>query len=136
MNVLEVSGLTKYYGDSVALDNAGISVGAGVIHAIVGENGAGKSTMVKVLSGMVTPDSGEVKIDGTVLELGVPKVSRSAGVFTAFQELSLLPNLTVAENLLIAELPTRSGVVSRRAVQGQAAKILKEWGVDDLDPGL
>ncbi len=136
MNVLEVSGLNKYYGDSVALDNAGISVGAGVIHAIVGENGAGKSTMVKVLSGMVTPDSGEVKIDGTVLELGVPKVSRSAGVFTAFQELSLLPNLTVAENLLIAELPTRAGVVSRRAVQGQAAKILKEWGVDDLDPGL
>lgn len=136
MNVLEVSGLYKYYGDAVALDDVGISVGAGVVHAIVGENGAGKSTMVKVLSGIVTPDGGEVRVNGEELELGVPKSSRGAGVYTAFQELSLLPNLTVAENLMIADLPTKGGIVSRRSVQKQAAKILKEWGVEDLDPGL
>lgn len=133
MKVLDVSGLTKLYGDAVALRDATLSMDSGEVHAIVGENGAGKSTLVKVLSGIVVPDSGSVTIDGQVLDFGNPRASTALGVSTAFQELSLLPNLTVAENVLISELPTRFGVVTRKVVESQAREILTEWGVTDIN---
>lgn len=133
MKVLEVSGVSKFYGDAVALRDASLTMDSGEVHAIVGENGAGKSTLVKILSGIVVPDAGSVTIDGQVLDFGDPRASSTLGVSTAFQELSLIPNLTVAENVLISELPTRFGVVTRRAVESRARSILAEWGVSDIN---
>ncbi len=132
MNALEVVGLSKAYGDAIALKDASLTLQQGEIHAIVGENGAGKSTLVKCLSGMVTPDAGSVTVDGKELVFGHPASSRHAGISTSFQELSLLNNLTVAENLLISDLPKTFGVVTRRLVTRKAQEILDEWGVDDL----
>jgi len=125
-------GLSKFYGDAIALNDTSLTMNEGEVHAIVGENGAGKSTLVKVLSGIVSPDSGSVMIAGEALEFGQPKRSAALGVSTAFQELSLIPNLTVAENVLIADLPTRLGVVTRKAVEGKAQAILLDWGVTDI----
>lgn len=132
--VLEVSGLSKVYGDAIALNGASLELQRGEIHAIVGENGAGKSTLVKVLSGMVIPDAGTVSREGVELVFGHPGNSRKAGISTSFQELSLLSNLTVAENLLISELPRQFGVVRRSVVEKKAAAILAEWGVVDIAP--
>ena len=133
MKVLEISSLSKFYGDSVALNETTLSMDSGEVHAIVGENGAGKSTLVKILSGIVVPDSGSVAIAGQALNFGDPGESTALGVSTAFQELSLLPNLSVAENVFISELPTRFGVVTRKAVESRAKTILSEWGVPDID---
>jgi ribose transport system ATP-binding protein len=133
VKVLEVSGISKFYGDAIALRDTSLTMDSGEVHAIVGENGAGKSTLVKILSGIVVPDAGSVTIDGQELDFGNPRVSTSLGVSTAFQELSLLPNLTVAENVLISELPTRFGVVTRKAVESRARAILAEWGVSDIN---
>ncbi|MEN8902632.1 MAG: sugar ABC transporter ATP-binding protein [Candidatus Nanopelagicales bacterium] len=133
MNILEVSNLSKHYGDATALNGATLTMEAGEIHAIVGENGAGKSTLVKVLSGIVVPDKGSVKIADQELEFGNPRKSGSLGVSTAFQELSLISNLSVAENVLISDLPTRFGIVTRTGVESQAREILHRWGVDDIN---
>lgn len=135
MKILEVAGLSKFYGDAVALNGASLTMESGEVHAIVGENGAGKSTLVKVLSGIVVPDVGTVAIGGDELVFGNPRKSRDLGVGTAFQELSLIPNLSVAENVLIGELPTRLGVVTRRAAESKARDILAEWGVTDINVG-
>lgn len=134
MAVLEINGLAKKYGDAVALRVAALQLEAGEVHGLVGENGAGKSTLVKALSGMLTPNAGSVVIGGEEMKLGALAASRNAGIRTAFQELSLLPSLTVAENLLFSELPTRGGVVPRKLVQARAAEILARWGVNDIDP--
>ncbi|MDR6688678.1 ribose transport system ATP-binding protein [Arthrobacter sp. 1088] len=135
MAVLEVKGLAKRYGDAIALRDAALSLEAGEVHGLVGENGAGKSTLVKALSGMLTPNAGNVTVGGEDMKLGVLAASRNAGIRTAFQELSLLPSLTVAENLMFSELPTRGGVVPRKLVEARAAEILARWDVHDIDPG-
>lgn len=133
MEMLEVSNLVKHYGDAIALNGATLVMSAGEVHAIVGENGAGKSTLVKALSGIVVPDSGVVTIAGAELEFGNPRKSDALGVSTAFQELSLIPNLSVAENVLISDLPTRFGIVTKRRVESQAREILERWGVTDIN---
>lgn len=134
MTYLEISGLVKTYGDASALRGVSLSIEPGEVHGLVGENGAGKSTLVKALSGMIGVDRGEVTIEGRAIRLGSISASRGAGIRTAFQELSLLPNLSVAENLLVADLPTRSGIVRRRLVEARAREILDRWEVTDIDP--
>ena len=132
MKVLEVAGLSKFYGDAIALNDASLMMDAGEVHAIVGENGAGKSTLVKILSGIVAPDAGSVIIGGQPLEFGQPRTSAELGISTAFQELSLIPNLSVAENVLISELPTRFGIVTRKSAENKARSILNDWGISDI----
>jgi ribose transport system ATP-binding protein len=134
VSALIVSGLAKSYGDAAALRDVSLSVEEGEIHALVGENGAGKSTLVKTLCGVVTPDAGRVTVAGEHLALGSPGSSRRAGIYAAFQELSLLPNLSVAHNLLIASLPTTAGLVRSRDLVAKARDVLERWGVTDIDP--
>lgn len=136
VSLLRVTNLVKAYGDAIALRDADLLVEAGEVHGLIGENGAGKSTLVKVLSGMVLPDAGDVHVAGERLRLGNLAAARKAGIRTAFQELTLLPNLTVAENLFIAELPTQLGIVRRRAIESRATEVLHRWDVDDIDPGM
>ena len=99
--VLRVRDLTKSYGATLALHEVSLAVRAGEIHALLGENGAGKSTLVKILSGIVTSDAGKIEVEGAAFRPVSLMAARAVGVSTAFQELSLLPNLSVADNLML-----------------------------------
>lgn len=109
-----VSGLTKAYGPTVANDQVEFSVAKGHVHALLGENGAGKSTTMKLLSGLVRPDAGSIRIDGREVALRSPRDAHAAGVQTAFQELTLVPDLTVLDNMLLPRAPwTPLGTLNR-----------------------
>src|ERR1700741_2516538 len=101
MPIIEALGVTKHFGGTVALDNASFSCQPSSIHALIGENGAGKSTLVKILCGVVIPDAGTITIDGKPTTIQSPADAAKQGVVPVFQELSLLPQLTVAENIYI-----------------------------------
>jgi ribose/xylose/arabinose/galactoside ABC-type transport system permease subunit/ABC-type multidrug transport system ATPase subunit len=114
--VLSANGLTKQYGPVVAVKDATFSARAGEILCLAGDNGAGKSTLIKMLSGALRPDGGSISVRGTRVNLDGPSVARSLGVYTAYQELALCPNLGAAENLTLGAEPTRTnwGVLSWR----------------------
>ena len=127
---LRAEGLSKAYGATIALSHVSLDVRAGEVHALLGENGAGKSTLVKILSGIVLPDQGRLEVDGRPFEPGSLLGARAAGVSTAFQELSLLPNLSVAVNLMLPNLlKGRAGINSMRRNEQAAAALLQEFGV-------
>jgi ribose transport system ATP-binding protein len=119
--VLDIQGIAKSYGATVAVRRVSFDIEPGEIHALLGENGAGKSTIVKVLSGIVAPDTGVLTLDGHAYAPADPMAARAAGVSTAFQELSLLPNLSVAENLMLPRQAKKAGLVSVKA--GEARRI-------------
>jgi ribose transport system ATP-binding protein len=135
-NAIEGAGLRKSYGGVLALDDATFSAAPGEVHALVGENGAGKSTMIKALAGVIRPDDGRVSIGGEEVRLRSPEHALRRGVATVFQELTLLPRMTVAENLLMGREPRGSlGLIRRRELPGAAADLLAEHDVDSVDPG-
>ncbi len=135
--VLTVQDVSKAYGATIAVKNVSFDIERGEIHALVGENGAGKSTVVKILSGIVAPDNGRLELDGAAFSPRDPMAARVDGVSAAFQELSLLPNLTVAENLMLPrQLKGRAGLVSRRRNWDRAAEILAEYGLQHIHPGV
>lgn len=132
---LQGRGLTKAYGATVALEHADIALRPGKVHALLGENGAGKSTLVRILTGAVAPDGGQMQLKGRAYAPHSLIDARAAGVATAFQELSLVPNLTVAQNLLLPHLPRgMAGLVSARQTLKGGAEILARHGLDRIDP--
>lgn len=132
---LRASGLRKTYGATVALEQAEISLQSGQVHALLGENGAGKSTLVRILAGSVRPDTGEMYLDDMPYEPRSLMDARERQVATAFQELSLVPNLSVAQNLLLPNLPrTGAGLVSARKTLQAGAEVLADQGLDRIDP--
>ncbi|TCK33583.1 monosaccharide ABC transporter ATP-binding protein (CUT2 family) [Paraburkholderia sp. BL8N3] len=134
---LELQGIAKAYGATIAVRRVSLDIEAGEIHALLGENGAGKSTIVKVLSGIVTPDSGALSLDGRAYAPADPMAARAAGVSTAFQELSLLPNLSVTENLMLPrQVKGGIGLVSVKASEERAAAMLAEYGLSHIHPAL
>ena len=106
----------------------------GEIHAILGENGAGKSTLVKIVAGVVERDSGEIRLEGRVFDSFSRKDARAAGIAVVYQELSLIPQLSVAHNLSLARLPRRGGLVSLRRARRFAEEVLAGLGLDRIDP--
>ncbi len=130
------TGLSRAYGGVKALDNATFAARAGEVHALVGENGAGKSTLIKILGGRTRPDSGTVLIKGQPVSLTGPDHAHALGAWTVFQELTLLPALTVAENLLLSREPRarRTGLIDRRAMERRAGEILAGLGLRHIDP--
>src|SRR5277367_1113642 len=111
---LIVSDLRKRYGPTVALDGLSLTVGRGEVHALLGENGTGKSTLVKSLSGLTRPDGGTTVIFGETVRIVSPSDARRYGIRTAFQEISLVKDLTVAENFLMMEEPVGfSGMIRK-----------------------
>jgi ABC-type sugar transport system ATPase subunit len=126
--VIEARGIVKRFGGAVAVNNVSLSVREGEIHAVVGENGAGKSTLMRVLAGIIEQDSGDVVVDGKVLETGA-KNSIAAGIALVHQELSLVPEMTVAENILLGYAPTRLGFTKSKELEAIAAEALEEIGV-------
>ncbi len=126
----------KAYGGVKALDDATFSASAGEIHALVGENGAGKSTMIKALAGVIRPDEGKIRIGGDDVRLRSPQDALRRGVATVFQELTLLPRMTVAENLLLGREPRgRAGIIRRRELPARAMALLAEHDVESVDAG-
>ncbi|AET92135.1 ABC transporter [Burkholderia sp. YI23] len=133
---IDLSKVTKRFGATVALDGASFSVKRGAVHALLGENGAGKSTTVKLLSGLMQPDSGSIRVMGDDVTMRGPRDAHRAGVQTAFQEMTLVRDLTVAQNLLMSYEPTGFlGRIRKREAQRQAAEWLDRLELPDVRPG-
>ncbi len=111
--VLEARGLHKHFGHVVVLDGADFEVGPSEIMAIIGDNGAGKSSLIKVLSGAMQPDRGEVLLDGKRIALRNPRDARQLGIETVYQDLAVAPALSIAENLFLGRELRRPGIVGR-----------------------
>ncbi|MBV9220636.1 MAG: sugar ABC transporter ATP-binding protein, partial [Methylobacteriaceae bacterium] len=103
---VSVEHIRKAFGATVAVDDVSFVVPRGSVHALLGENGAGKSTIVKLLAGLLPPDQGPFSIEGQPARLSNPRVSHAKGIQTAFQEMSLVKDLTVLDNILIPYGPT------------------------------
>jgi len=131
--VVVARGVSVSFGATKALRGVSITGHAGSIHAVTGENGAGKSTLMKVLAGVYQPDHGEVEINGQRVRLTGPRDALKHGVSTVFQEFTLLPNLSVAENLFLGREPRRLMMVRYAQMMDDAAALLKRIGID-LDP--
>ena len=125
--ILEIRGLNKAYPGVQALDDVGMEIRKGEIHALLGQNGAGKSTLIRLLSGADQPDSGSMCIDGHEVVFRTPQEAQKKGIFTIYQELSLIPELSVAENIFIADLPKgHIGIVNWPRLRKHAARTM-EW---------
>lgn len=125
---LTLTSVTKSYGPTRALRGVSLSFSPGEVHTLLGENGSGKSTLVKILSGVVGIDSGSIHLGGDPLVLGSPSDSLRSGIATAFQELTVLPTLTVAENLFLNRYPRRwNQTVDVKTLNRQAAQFLDEF---------
>jgi ribose transport system ATP-binding protein len=132
--LFRMEGISKRYGGVRALEGAELTVEAGRVHAILGENGAGKSTLIKVMSGVVAPDEGRMLLDGREVSFANPAAANAAGIVCIFQELSLIPDLSVADNIMISNPPKRWGMIDRRAQQEMARAALQRAGGGDIDP--
>lgn len=127
---LELMGLTKSFGGARAVSEMALSLYLGEAHALLGENGAGKSTLVKVLAGVHQPDAGEIRIDGSPVVMTDTAVARDAGISIIYQEPSLFPDLSVAENIFVGRLPRGAGRrVDRGEMERQAVEIFTRLGV-------
>jgi ABC-type sugar transport system ATPase subunit len=133
--MLSVHDLGKNYDGNPALAGVSIEAAPGSTVAICGENGAGKSTLMKILSGAIRPDGGEVRIDGRRVEIAEPHDAMSLGIRTVHQELSLLPHLSVAENILLGNMPRGrvSWIVQWRETELRAAEVLADFGFPGID---
>jgi ribose transport system ATP-binding protein len=132
---VEGIGLSRAFGGVQALHDADFSAHAGEVHALVGENGAGKSTLIKLLGGRIRADSGEMRLNGQAVQLAGPAEAHARGAWTVFQELTLLPWMTVAENLLLTREPRNAlGLISRRRLVQQADAMLAGLGITHIDP--
>ena len=131
--LVELRGVSKSFGQNAALKGVSLAGWPGSIHAVTGENGAGKSTLMKLLAGVHVPDGGEILLKGRSAALGTPARARRAGISTVFQELTILPNLTVAENLCLGRELTRGGLLDLRALRREAVQVLEHTGIA-LDP--
>ncbi len=120
--------ITRRFPGVQALTNVSLEIAAGSCHALCGENGAGKSTLGKILAGIHTPDSGRVVIDGKEVHFASPRDALAAGVGMVHQELAFCDNLSVAENLCLGALPSRSGLLDRDAMGERATAMLAEIG--------
>jgi ribose transport system ATP-binding protein len=133
---LSIRSAGKSYGPTIALSEVSLDLRPGEVHALLGENGAGKSTLVKILTGVVRPDVGSMTLEGAPYAPHSIMEARRLGVSTAFQELSLLPNLTVAENLMQPSMPRNAaGLTSRRLAEKQALAILNAHDLAGIDAG-
>jgi ribose transport system ATP-binding protein len=127
---LEMLNITKEFPGVIALDNVSFSCHKGEIHALVGENGAGKSTLVKILAGVYHPDEGEISLKGNPVRLNTPAEAHKLGIGVIYQEFNLLPWVTVAENILLGDLPkTRIGLVDWARANEEAQRALDRLGV-------
>jgi ribose transport system ATP-binding protein len=129
--ILELRGATKRFGGATALDNVDFQLMPGEIHGLIGENGAGKSTLSKIFSGVQRPDSGEMLLRGDVVHFRSPADAKAAGIGMIYQELSLMPALSVAENVFLGRQPrNRFGLVDWKRIRSEAKDQLAGFDID------
>jgi len=132
--LLELRGLGKRFAAVAALEAVDFVADRGEVHALTGANGAGKSTLMNLLAGVHAPSAGEILIDGAPVRFASPAEARAAGVAAVYQELAVLPELSVAENIWLGREPrTRAGLLDRRALQAETARLLQAYRLP-LDP--
>src|SRR5262245_30844188 len=131
---LELRGISKSFGGVAALRDVDFVLRHGEIHGLVGENGAGKSTLMKIIAGLHAGYDGRMAIDGRPVHFRSPREALAAGIGMVHQELSVVPDLTVAENVYLGQQPTRAGIVDWRAMMAGAREHLASLGID-VDPG-
>ncbi|SFJ25966.1 ribose transport system ATP-binding protein [Amycolatopsis sacchari] len=130
--VLEVTGVSKRFPGTLALDDVSFALRPGEVHALVGENGAGKSTLIKVLTGVYQPDSGEVRHLGHTVAFRRPAEAQQAGISTIYQEVNLVPLMSIAGNVFLGREPrTRAGLVDWRRMNAEARALLADYGITD-----
>ena len=132
-DAVRMTNVSKHFGGVRALDGVSFSVKPGEVHALLGENGAGKSTILKILRGVQPPTSGTVEIGGVTLTTFTAEASRAAGVAMAFQEMSLVPTLTVAQNVFLAREMKSGGLIDDKAAIAETRKLFAAMGVA-IDP--
>lgn len=133
--LLEARGISKQYPGVKALDSVDIEIRKGEIHALVGENGAGKSTFVNVIGGVVTPDSGTLHFDGQEVHISSPSEATEIGISIVHQDLSLYPNLSIATNLYLSHLDEQGKVfIPDKQINEQTREVLKRVGLDNIPP--
>ena len=131
--IIEMTGISIAFPGVKALDAVNFRMFPGEVHSLMGENGAGKSTLIKALTGVYPIDSGRIALDGQTLVISGPAQAQQAGISTVYQEINLLPNLSVAENILLGREPRRLGGIDWRAMRNRAAVILERLHLD-IDP--
>ena len=135
MDLLEARGISKRFGGVVALDRMHFAGSAGEVHAILGENGAGKSTLIRILSGAILPDAGEVTLRGVRYQPRSPGDARRSGIATVYQELSLIPDLSVAANVWFGHEPlTPAGTISTRRTEERTRALFEDLELPKLPP--
>jgi ribose transport system ATP-binding protein len=135
--VVEITGLTKSFGGVHALRGVDLTLLPGRVHALVGENGAGKSTLIKVLTGVYVPDAGEMLYAGAPVAFTRPADAQAAGISTVYQEVNLVPLLSVAQNVFLGREPRRFGLVDTGALRRRARELVTRLGIDvDVDAPL
>ena len=132
--IFRMEGVCKRYGGVQALEEAALNVHGGRVHAVLGENGAGKSTLIKVMAGVIAPDRGHMTLEGQRVSYPDPAAAMDAGVVSVFQELSLIPDLSVADNIVIRKPPRRFGMIDRRQQRRIAEEALARAGGEDIHP--
>jgi ribose transport system ATP-binding protein/rhamnose transport system ATP-binding protein len=134
--LVQLSHVSKSFGPVQVLKDVSLEMYPGEVLCLAGENGAGKSTLIKILTGAVPRDGGEYHLDGKEVGSPSPAQARALGVGVVYQELSLLPDVSVEENLLMGRLPATRGFVNRRELRARASKMLERVGLNRIDPGM
>ena len=131
--VVQVTGASVRFAGDTALDGVDFRMFAGEVHSLMGENGAGKSTLIKAMTGALRLDGGSILLDGRDVDLSTPAAAQRAGISTVYQEIDLLPNLSVAENIMLGREPRRFGFIDWRRTREAAGQALSALGID-IDP--
>ena len=131
--LLELTGATVFFGADAAIDGVDFRMFPGEVHSLMGENGAGKSTLIKGITGVLQLDAGTLTLGGEPLTLHSPVDALRAGISTVYQEIELLPNLTVAENISLGREPRRLGLIDAKAMRRKAHAVLSDLGLE-IDP--
>ena len=132
--VLAARGIEKSFFGVRVLHGVSLELEAGSVHGLVGENGAGKSTLMKIIAGVYDRDAGEVELDGRGVDFAHPLQAMNAGVATVFQEFTLLPDRSVAENVFLGREPRKGLLVDTRGIVRRTGELLAELGIDFIDP--
>src|SRR4051794_27749666 len=131
---VETRGLRKAFGATVAVDGVSFAIEGGHVHALLGENGAGKSTVVKLLAGLIAPDEGGIDVFGTPASINSPRRAHALGIQTAFQEMTLVRDMTVLDNMLMPYAPLGPGaLIRRRSAEAEIAAHFEGLSLAGID---
>ncbi|MCA3748622.1 MAG: sugar ABC transporter ATP-binding protein, partial [Rubrobacter sp.] len=132
---VELKGIVKSFGGNAVLHGVDFELCKGEVHALMGGNGAGKSTLMKILEGVHAPDAGEVRVNGEPVEIRSPQEAQEKGIAMIFQEFSLIPTLSVAENIFLNSEPRgKGGLLDDGESRRRTRELFAEMG-EDIDPG-